>query len=68
VSSHQRKVRVVVAGQHVIVVAAGGLELQRQDLDLLIGALPQLLLIGDALRKVPLVRRPCARRRWARLR
>ena len=44
---------IVVAGQDVLVVAAGGLELQRQDLDLLFGALPQLLLVGDALRPGP---------------
>ena len=50
-AGHQRQIRVVVAGQHVVLVAAGGLELQRQDLDLLLGALPQLLLVGDALRE-----------------
>src|SRR5258708_27824512 len=54
-AGHQRKVRVIVACQYVIVVAAGGLELQRQDLDLLIAALPQLLLVGDARRQILLV-------------
>ncbi len=38
----QRQVRVVVAGQHVVLAAAGGLELQRQDLDRLVAALAQL--------------------------
>ncbi len=55
-AGHQGQVRVVVAGQHVLVVAAGGLELQRQDLDLLFGALAQLLLVGDALREIASLR------------
>ena len=47
----QRQVRIVVAGQDVVLAAAGRLKLQRQDLDLLVGALAQLLLVGDALRE-----------------
>src|SRR5207248_3368546 len=47
----QRQIRVVVACQHVLVLAPSGLELQRKDLDLLIVALPQLLLVSDALRQ-----------------
>ena len=49
----QRQVRVVVAGEHILVVAAAGLVLQRQDLDVLVGALAQLLLERDALRRGP---------------
>ncbi len=41
-AGHQRQFGIVVACQHVFVVAAGGLELQRQQLNLLIGALPEL--------------------------
>ena len=51
-AGHQWQVRIVVAGQHVLVVATGGLELQRQHLNLLIGALAQGLLVGDALRQI----------------
>ena len=48
-AGHQRQVRVVVAGQDVLLVAAGGLELQCQQLDLRLGALAQRLLVSDAL-------------------
>ena len=51
-AGHQGQGRVVVAGQNVLLVAAGRLELQGQQLDALTGALPPLLLVGDALGEI----------------
>jgi hypothetical protein len=48
----QRQIGVVVAGQDVVVIASGRLELQTEQLNLLLGALPQCALVGDGLRRV----------------
>src|SRR4051794_28937214 len=48
----QGQLRIVVAGEDVVFVAAGGLELQGDHLDVLAGVLPPLLLLSYPLGEI----------------